>query len=174
MQIIRLDPGELFISTSPSEVHTVLGSCVSVTFFHPRLKQGAICHGRKPTQGCIHGVSGLKLCQDLGDYVSCSLEFMLAYFDHRGVSRSELEIKLFGGGMMFNTLSGNAENPVLNTGKRNIDMAMEFFRAKRLHLMSSDIGGPWARQIVFYSETGEIKMKRIRKTAQDINNLVLT
>ncbi|MBF0181541.1 MAG: chemotaxis protein CheD [Magnetococcales bacterium] len=171
MHTIRLDPGELFISTVPAEVHTILGSCVSIVIYHPRLKQGAICHGRKPTRGCAHAVCGLKVCRELGDYVSCSVEFMLAYFDQKGTPRQELEVKLFGGAMMFNNLPSTMENPVLGMGKRNIDTAMEVIRANHLHLTASDVGGPWARQILFYTETGEIKLKRVRTSASELMGL---
>ncbi|MBF0214489.1 MAG: chemotaxis protein CheD [Magnetococcales bacterium] len=171
MDLIRLDPGELFIGTSPAAVHTVLGSCVSITFYHSRLRQGAICHGRKPHHVCGRSGAGLKICRELGDHVQCSLEFMLSWFDHRGVPRQELEVKLFGGGMMFATPASGVENPMLNMGRRNIDTAMEFIRVKRLHLTASDVGGPWARQIVFYTDSGEIKLKRIRKSAQELERL---
>ncbi|MBF0342135.1 MAG: chemotaxis protein CheD [Magnetococcales bacterium] len=172
MHVIRLDPGELYIGTAPSEVHTVLGSCVSIIFFNARLKLGAICHARKPTHACAgSGVGGLKICRELGDHVSCSLAFMLAWFDHKGGVRQELEVKLFGGGMMFGHISTSEGNPILNMGKRNIDTAMDFIRAKRLHLTASDVGGPWARQLVFFTETGEIRLKRIRKSAQELDGL---
>ncbi|MBF0626914.1 MAG: chemotaxis protein CheD [Magnetococcales bacterium] len=171
MDLIRLDPGELFIGTSPAEVHTVLGSCVSVTMYHARLRQGAICHGRKPTHACMGARSGLKICRELGDHVLCSLEFMLAWFDQKGVARQELEVKLFGGGMMFSNPSALSDNPLLNMGKRNIDTAMEFIRSRRLHLTASDVGGPWARQIVFLTDSGEIRLKRMRKSAQELDRL---
>ncbi|MEO5332167.1 MAG: chemotaxis protein CheD [Magnetococcus sp. YQC-5] len=144
---------------------------MSVTFYHPKLKQGAICHGRKPTRGCQYTSSGLKICRELGDYVSCSLEFMMAYFNQQGVLRQEMEIKLFGGAMMFNNLTSIGDGTVMTLGKRNIDTAMDFIRRQRLHLTSSDVGGPWARQIIFNTETGDIKLKRIRSTLQELENM---
>ncbi|MEO5347498.1 MAG: chemotaxis protein CheD [Magnetococcus sp. YQC-9] len=170
MEIIRLDPGELYIGTAPAEVHTILGSCVSIVFYHARLQQGSICHGRKPAHDCARSATGLKVCRELGDHVYCSLDFMLAWFDTRGVPRSELEVKLFGGAMMFNNpiMTGGTN---LGMGKRNVDTAMEFIRSKRLHLTASDVGGPWARQIVFFTDTGEIRLKRVRKSEQELNGL---
>ncbi|MBF0369695.1 MAG: chemotaxis protein CheD [Magnetococcales bacterium] len=167
---VRLDPGELFIGTRPTEVNTVLGSCVSVTIFHPRSRQGAINHGRRPEQTCAQPNTGLKVCRELGDYVDGSLEFMLAWFDRNGVSRKELEVKLFGGGMMFNLEKGKQSN-IISVGKRNVDVAMQFIRKNHLHLTSSDVGGPWGRVIVFNTATGEVKLKRVRKTVTDMENL---
>ncbi|MBF0125659.1 MAG: chemotaxis protein CheD [Magnetococcales bacterium] len=168
MYLLRLDPGELFISTEPTEVHTLLGSCVSIVFFHPRLRQGAICHGKRPSRECSRHGCGLKICRQLGDYVSCSLEFMLAYFDQKGVPRQELEVKLFGGALMFNSPGISMDAPMLSMGQRNIDTAMEFIRSRRLHLTASDIGGPWARQIQFFTDSGEIRLKRIRKSPLEL------
>ncbi|MBF0178646.1 MAG: chemotaxis protein CheD [Magnetococcales bacterium] len=169
--MVRLDPGELFIGSTPAEVHTVLGSCVSVVIHHARLRLGAICHARKPDRECYHDKHGLKVCQDLGDYVSCSLHFMLAWFDQRGVPRQELDVKLFGGSMMFNNIPQTDVTPSLNMGKRNVDTAMTIIRSQRLHLTASDVGGPWARQIIFQTDTGEIRLKRIRQSMQELLTL---
>ncbi len=168
MQKIRLDPGEIFINTQPAEIYTVLGSCVSITLYHPRLKQVAMSHCRKPDQTCYHMVDGLKICRELGDYVACSLRFMLAFFDQKGIERKELIIKLFGGALMSQGVApvGNKEEGshlFTSMGKRNSERALELIRNERLHLTASDIGGPWARQIVFYTHTGEVQLKRMQK-----------
>lgn len=172
MLTIRLDPGEVFISTQPTQIHTVLGSCVSLILYHPRSKQGAISHGRKPTQECDHSIHGWKICKNLGDYVDCSMEFMLSYFAQKGIQPPELVIKLFGGALMSACTPGTTTDySVMTMGKRNSDRAMELLQTKKLHLMTSDCGGQWTRQIIFNSHTGEVKLKRIHTTAQPINPL---
>lgn len=157
---VWLDPGEIFIGTQPTEVHTLLGSCVSVTLFNPRTRVGAICHGRLPSRDCSFPFCGMKICQNMGDYVECSLRFMLAYFDQQDSLRRELEVKLFGGAKMFDLLPmGMHEDPL---GKRNVDAAMEVIRRERLHLLTSDVGGVMGRTLVFDTSNGEVLLKRTR------------
>lgn len=163
--LVRLQPGELFIGRKPAEVHTILGSCVSVSMFNPRLKVGAICHGRQPARACGEHQCGLKICHGLGDWVSCSVRFMLAYFDQHGTLRRELEVKLFGGARMFGlSPKGASEDPI---GKRNVDAAMAIIKEEKLHLMSTDVGGAFGRNLVFDTQTGEVLLKRIKKTIND-------
>ncbi|MBF0109481.1 MAG: chemotaxis protein CheD [Magnetococcales bacterium] len=166
-RFVTLDPGELFLGIRPMEVHTVLGSCVSVVLFHPHRKLGAICHGKLPSRPCDHGCNGLKVCRLMGDYVSCAFHFMLSWFDQMGIAARELEVKLFGGAMMF-TLPGKTQEESIAIGRRNVEVAMDLIREKKLRLVSSDVGGPWGRRIVFHSGTGEIRLQRIRKTELEL------
>ncbi|MBF0098462.1 MAG: chemotaxis protein CheD [Magnetococcales bacterium] len=170
MEYVWLDPGELYIGAG-AEVHTVLGSCVSVIFYHPRSRLGAMCHGKRATRNCAHPASGIKICRDMGDYVSCVMPFLLASFTARGIARQELEVKLFGGAMMFGSASPALDLPGFTVGKRNVDTAMSFVRANHLHLTASDVGGPWARQLIFTTATGEIRLRRIRASEQELSNL---
>lgn len=95
--IVYLKPGELFVSRESAIVSTVLGSCVSVTMFSPELRMGAICHALLP----VENSSGESF-----RYVDTSILSMLEEFGRHGISRTRLEVKLFGGSSM---LSDNAE-----------------------------------------------------------------
>lgn len=103
----------------------------------------------------------------MGDFVSCSLHFMLAWFYQMGVPGKELEVKLFGGAMMFSLPNQKVESP-LSVGKKNVETAMDIIREERLHLIASDVGGPWGRKIIFDTATGEVKLQRLRKTVTEL------
>jgi len=55
---IYLQPGDIFISEKSALISTLLGSCVAVTMFSPRLGVGAISHGILPS------CKGKKPCED--------------------------------------------------------------------------------------------------------------
>jgi len=55
---INLQPGDIFISEKSALISTLLGSCVAVTMFSPRLGVGAISHGILPS------CKGKKPCED--------------------------------------------------------------------------------------------------------------
>ncbi|HAT51331.1 MAG: chemotaxis protein CheD [Nitrospirae bacterium] len=161
--VVHLDPGELYVSSRPVEIHTVLGSCVSVAIFHPGRQLGAMSHGIFPFRECDHPPLGLKVCRSMGEYVSCSLRFMLSWFGHMGIESGELEVKLFGGAMMF-SLPGTPQVSSLSVGRSNVAAAREIIRDEKLRLISSDVGGSWGRKIIFHSGTGAVKLKRIHRT----------
>ncbi len=45
---INLQPGELYVARGPTVLWTILGSCVGVTLWSPRIGAGALCHGVLP------------------------------------------------------------------------------------------------------------------------------
>jgi chemotaxis protein CheD len=151
-----LKPGEIVISSSPLRVTTLLGSCVAITLYSPRLRLGAICHALLPTcrreEPCCSG--------DSGKYVECALKVMLEEVRQRGVLDSELECKLFGGSDMFNTVEGRR----LSVGRQNLEMALSVLEQAKLRIMTRDLGGARGRKIIFHTDSGDVYLKRLRKS----------
>ena len=148
---IYLKPGELTINEHPAEVSTVLGSCVAVTLYSHRQIVGAICHAMLP---CGGEGGGFK-------YVDGALRHMLAAFDRLGIPRNEIEAKLFGGSDMYPVLHPTKINTV---GRQNIAMAQQLLQEEGLIPRVADVGGGQGRKLVFYPHTGEVFLKRLRRT----------
>ncbi len=157
---VYLKPGEFSISDSPTIVTTVLGSCVSVTMFCPRLKLGAICHGLLPN--CKDDGPCDNSCGNAFKYVNCSIRLMLQKFREYGVSDNEIEIKLFGGADMFSPADEGRRSA--SVGKMNIQAAIKILDAEKLKVMKSDLGGMQGRKILFYTHNGTVLLKRVRRT----------
>jgi chemotaxis protein CheD len=157
-----LKPGEMYFSDKPAVVVTVLGSCLSVTMFHRRRGLGAICHGLLPKCSGQKGCYGE--CLEGFKYVDCSIRRMVQVFDHYKVRRSEIEIKCFGGAEMF-TRKIEGSNTV-SVGRQNIISAENIFRSEGLKLNAKDIGGLQGRKIFFYTHTGDVLLKRLKKAEE--------
>jgi chemotaxis protein CheD len=156
---VYLKPGEMYFSGEPAVVFTVLGSCLSVTMFHRRRGMGAICHGLLPE--CSAQKVCYSDCLEGLKFVDCSIQRMVRIFDRYKVRRSELEVKCFGGADMF-TLQ--IERPgVVSVGRQNIISAEQILRSEGLKLTVKDVGGPEGRKIFFYTHTGEVLLKRLKK-----------
>lgn len=151
LESIYLKPGELAVAERPALVSTVLGSCVAVTLFSPRLGVGAICHAMLPL---AEGREGFK-------FVDTSLAHMLESFERLGVTKRELVAKLFGGADMFEVLRP-ASSPTV--GWQNVQAARTILQREGLHLSASDTGGQQGRKLLFYSHTGEVLLKRLAPT----------
>lgn len=152
LPLVYLRPGELAIFEERARVTTVLGSCVSVIMHCRRTGAAAICHSTLPECGLEERCTGF--CANAFRYVTCSLRFMLSSFEAAGVSRGELEVKLFGGAGSI----GSA-NPV---GKRNVSTALKLLKAAGLAVSASDTGDSQGRKIIFFPHTGEVLLKRLK------------
>ena len=154
-----LKPGEMHFADEPTTVTTVLGSCLSVTMFIPRIEAGAICHGLLPNCGsknsCIGG------CADRFRYVDCSIKGMLLIFEKLNIVKAEIEVKIFGGADMFDV---NKMRQHLTVGRQNINSARRLVTSNGLKVAASDIGGVNGRKIIFHTHTGEVFLKRINKS----------
>lgn len=156
LPVVYLKPGELYFANNPTVVTTVLGSCVSVTMFNPANGVAAICHALLP-----EGPS-----EDVFRYVDSSILHMLEMFEAHGIRRSQLEVKMFGGSDMLGVKKGEG----LGIGKRNVEIARQVLSVEGLALLAADVGGARGRKLFFYTHTGEIFMKRLRKSEGQAGN----
>lgn len=156
---VYLKAGEMHYTKEPTVVITVLGSCLSVTMYSPRHRIGGICHGLLPEcagkRGCGNG------CLEGFRFVDCSIRRMIRLFDKAGVKRSELEVKCFGGAELF---SRKIERPgLLSVGRQNILAAEKILQYEGLRIVKQDVGGARGRKLYFYTDTGEVLLKRLSK-----------
>ena len=153
---VFLKPGQMVVSSVPLLVTTLLGSCVAVTMFIPRLQLGAICHAQLPS-------CGKKACNhqhpDAGKYVDCAIMAMLEQLEAKGAERREIEAKLFGGSDMFDAYSRGR-----SVGRQNMEMAAGMLERESVRVVREDLGGGRGRKIVFHTHTGEVLLKRLRKS----------
>ena len=56
---IYLMTGEFHFGGKDTRIHTVLGSCVSITVWHPRLHIGGMSHSMRPCRGNKPGTHNL-------------------------------------------------------------------------------------------------------------------
>lgn len=157
---IYLKPGELCVSKRPVVVTTVLGSCVSATFFHQATGLAAICHALQPkcpnSQHCMEG------CSVRYRYAVCAIQAMTRQMTARGVRPREIEVKLFGGAALIGTT--RPETAATSMGRQNVTAAMETIHDCGLILKVMDVGGSFGRKIIFDTGTGEVLMKRLRRS----------
>ncbi|UFS71322.1 chemotaxis protein CheD [Geomonas sp. RF6] len=158
LPVLFLRPGEMHFADEPIVVSTLLGSCVAVTMFSPRHRIGTICHALLPH--CRREDPCLAAEPEGGKYVECAIWLMLKGLQTRGVCRGEIEAKIFGGSDMFDARDGG----IGTVGTQNIAKALEVLEGEGIRIVSSDVGGPRGRKIFFYTHTGEVLLKRLRRT----------
>jgi chemotaxis protein CheD len=149
---VYLKPGEVFVSRTPALVSTVLGSCVSVTLFSPSARMGAICHAMLPN-GADH---------DPLRYVDSAVDYIYAQLAAISGQSGGFEAKLFGGANVL--VQGANQQAAASVGCLNVEAAMRAIERLGLKLISFDTGGEQGRKIFFYSGTGEVYLRPVKKS----------
>ncbi len=124
---LNLQPGELYLAREPAILRTILGSCVSVTLWSPRLGAGALCHGVLPR--CPQAWPPNSNAADGYRYVDFSIRHLARQFDALGARRDEVEVKLFGGA---DVLPANREGKP-TVGALNCQAALEVLDSGGIH-----------------------------------------
>ncbi|MGD0487204.1 MAG: chemotaxis protein CheD [Syntrophorhabdales bacterium] len=146
---IFLKPGELCVCDRPTQVSTILGSCIAVTIFNQRLRVGAICHALLPKNPKGH---------DALRYVDSAISSMLQKLEAMGIGKNEMEVKLLGGADVLER-TGTTQS----VGQKNIETALEIITQEDLNLAGSDVGGRMGRKLHFYTHTGMVLFTRIKR-----------
>lgn len=144
-----LYPANLYASRLPTEVTTVLGSCVAVCLYDPVCKIGGINHYMLP----VWGGEGLVSPK----YGDIAIEKLLQKMLSLGARRSSLQAKVFGGAD-----SRKATN-VFHIGERNAELAFSVLAELNIPIISSHLGGELPRKLIFRTGTGEALLKVLTK-----------
>lgn len=142
-----LMPGEVWHG-SRSQVTTVLGSCVSVTFWRPRSAKGGVCHFVLPSR--TRSVS-----EPLdGRYGEEALELLRQRLDLYRVPPSEWEVAIYGGG----TLMNDGGTAVRSVGEQNVALARSWLARNGFAIRQEDVGRRVHRRLRFDTVTGEVRL----------------
>ncbi|MBV8502094.1 MAG: chemotaxis protein CheD [Paucibacter sp.] len=143
---IFLMPGEHFTGDAQHRISTLLGSCVSITLWHPTMRLGAMSHFLLPGTGTDHRRPRNAR------YGADALAMMIADLAARGCNACECEAKIFGGGAMFDLPSGKGQD----IGRRNGEAARLMLREAGIRVVSESLFEAGHRRIVFSIKSGEV------------------
>jgi chemotaxis protein CheD len=150
-----VNPGGWAIE-SQRPVATLLGSCVAVCLWDPKLRFGGLNHFMLPKfEKSSNTDLDVLLC---GNFC---MEALLNGMLSRGAHKDRMQAKAFGGGNVVSSLTG------VSIGERNSEFAREWLDREGIPLLASDFMGPWSRKVVFDPKTGEAFCKR-GQTSQSI------
>jgi len=156
MPKVFLQPGEFFLARDPTIISTILGSCLGITFWSPKLRIGALCHALLPKSPQC---PDKPLTAETGRrYVDYCVSDLIRQFEDLGVKRNSTQVKLFGGGDMFPIDSSSTR---LTVGRMNCDMGLDLLGAKGYHICCSNVGGTVGRKIRFNTGTGDVMVLRL-------------
>ncbi|KYC29547.1 hypothetical protein ACY05_00965 [Sterolibacterium denitrificans] len=150
---INLAPGEFHFCAAPAQLGTLLGSCVTITLWHPRRQLGGMCHILLPGAAPRIAASTATPALD-GRYAEAAFALFDAAITRHGSRPREYQARLFGGGNMF---------PAMKTfsplGRQNIEAARAFLETRRIPLLEEHTGGTGRRKLLFDLDSGEVRLQ---------------
>jgi len=149
-------PGQFVITSVPSLISTVLGSCVSVCLWDKETGIAGMNHYLLP------GVESDEAGNPNRGLTS--IRMLIRAMLNRQVRLENLEAKVFGG---CNSLY--KDNDCFRVGERNILMAMDVLNEYGIRVSAQHTGGNYGRKIVFNTATGKVRMRLLVKTAAEVN-----
>ena len=155
---IFLQPGEYFVGDADYQIRTMLGSCVSMTLWHPCKRVGAMSHFLLPT----HGLTDTAVRPLDARYGDEALALMLSELEQLGVAPQQCQGKIFGGGNMF---PKHSRSGAMHIGRRNGEAARALLQAHGIPIISESLFGVGHRQIIFDVSTGDVWSHQVRPSA---------
>ena len=152
---IFLQPGEFYFGDGLTRIRTLLGSCVAVVLWQPKLRIGGMCHFMLP-----HRSRGNGRKQPLdGRYAEEAMQMFMDELRRTATSPGQYRARLVGGGRMFEqpcNLSG-----AIDICTRNMEAARELIVHHGFALHSQDMGGHGHRNVIFDLWSGDVWLKRV-------------
>jgi chemotaxis protein CheD len=156
----KILPGEFYVSSQGEMISTVLGSCISACIRDTKIGVGGMNHFMLPESADGKGsweqnsVSGAS-----SRYGNWAMEFLINAILKLGGRKENMEVKLFGGGQVLANMT--------DIGKRNIEFALSYLDQEHLHVIAKNVGGPYPRKVLYFPDTGAVKMRKLKSHHND-------
>jgi chemotaxis protein CheD len=145
--VTQVGMGQAAVAQKPNGLSAVLGSCVGVVLYHPRLHVGALGHVVLPE---ANGRLGSP-----AKFADTAVPHMLALLEKFGANPAGMVAKIVGGSCMF----GNG-GP-LQIGEENIKAATVALEAAGIKIVGRDLGGSSGRRVNFNPENGNVTVESV-------------
>ncbi len=161
---IFLNPGEYYFGGPNIRLRTLLGSCVSIVLWHPRLHVGGMCHYLLATKGDKKVTPGLE-----GEYGEDAFEVLINLSKTHFAPINEYVAKIFGGSNMFSKSERTLVDDTTSSnsrlvGLRNIEFAKEILTKNSIKILSENTGGISPRKVFFTIWDGEVWLESHQET----------
>lgn len=139
---VYLQPGQLYASTQPSAVTTVLGSCVAICLWDAARGVGGMNHYLLP-----HWAGAGQGSPRFGNIAVAELVERLVAL---GAARGRLQAKVFGGACVLEAFQARQGH----LGEKNAAVAFKRLEGLGIPVVSHDVGGRSGRKLIFHTDKG--------------------
>lgn len=155
----NINPGGWAVE-SERPITTLLGSCVAVCLYDPKLRLAGMNHFLLPSRTKSSG-DDIDVIM-AGDY---SMEVLLNTMLSKGASKQHIVAKAFGGGTIVTSI-------LMAIGQRNSEFAREWLDREGIPLAAQDFGGAWSRKVLFTPDGGDAFCRRLPISQPGVQDVV--
>ena len=153
-RMVKVGPGDYYISRQDEHVVTVLGSCIAACIRDPYAGVAGMNHFMLPLSQCAANPSLSVLNpSDANRYGNYAMEHLINEVLKLGGKKNRLEVKLFGGSNLF--------KDKYDVGRHNIEFVENYLRAENMLVLAKDLGGNFSRRIVYRLKDGIVLVKKL-------------
>lgn len=135
---VYLHPGQSFVSQSPRQITTIVGSCVVMLLWSSRFRIGGATHYLLPEWN--------REGEPSARYGDIALDSLLKDMTRLGASLFDLHAYVYGGASVLESLQGLSGG----LGARNVEVALEWLRNHpQIVLADRNTGGKKGRKVCF-------------------------
>ncbi|MGP1449987.1 MAG: chemotaxis protein CheD [Wolinella sp.] len=149
--------GEIYIAKDPTEIVTILGSCVAVCLIDKITGIAGMNHYLLP----LWNGNGLESPK----YGNISIPRLIYGMEDAGCSLRNIEAKIFGGA----NINITAHEAML-IGRKNVLIAQEILKSARIPIVAEDTGGNSGRRILLESGSGKVMLRYTKKEEQTLGH----
>lgn len=157
---IFLQPGEFYFGDRETRIRTMLGSCVTITLWQPKLQIGGMCHyllaeNRRSERG--------KALD--GRYADGAMMMFMRELEKSQTQPQDYEAKMFGGGDQF---PGRRSAIDLRVSDNNVQAGKALLKSHGFNLKAEHSGGTGHRNVIFDCWSGHVWMQHVEKNKEVI------
>jgi chemotaxis receptor (MCP) glutamine deamidase CheD len=145
-----LYPGQVFTTSEPITISTILGSCAAICLWDRHKRAGGMNHYLLP-DGAADGPNRLR-------YGNAANPELLKQVLALGCEIKNLQAKVFGGSSAFSVDLSHS------LGTRNVDLAESFLRSAGIPVVERDVSGKHGRRLVFQVADGITTIKSFEQS----------
>ena len=160
---IVIHAGDLVFGKGRRRIKTLLGSCVAITLWHPRLKYGGMCHfalAKKPQSS----TGGTK---PDARYADDCIHLFKKLAQERGTNLSEYKARIYGGGNMLASARLEADSEFSDVdrspvGDANAAQAFALLVRENVAIEEADVGEQGYRKVDFDPVSGHTRVQFVQ------------
>ncbi len=160
---VFLQPGDFYFGGRDVRIRTLLGSCISIVMWHPRLLIGGMCHYMLASRGKNFS----NLDGRYGD--EAILKFFIEAIRNNS-NPNDYIVKIFGGGKMLTRSKVHVPcadkhcDEVIDTCRnvscKNVVKGVSLLEDYGFSISSKDLGGTVSRTIIFDISSGDVWVRK--------------
>jgi chemotaxis protein CheD len=154
--VATLHPGDYYVASDGELISTVLGSCVSACIRDARRRIGGMNHFMLPVDRSEGSGAWGSTASAATRFGNVAMERLINEILKRGGQRSDLEVKLVGGGKVLDALS--------DVGARNIRFVRQYVQAEGFRVIGEDLGDLYPRKVLYNPASGSAQVKRLARS----------